>query len=317
MSIEYRSFHNTDPPHILRLWHECELGRGAALGFPSDAFDLYVFAEPYFDKQGLIVAFSGAEMIGFVHAGFGSNPEGSALSREAGVICAVMVRPDFRRRGVGAELVARAENYLRTAGAQELYAGESAPRDPFYLGLYGGGKSVGFLESDVNAAPFLARLGYAPSQRYILFRRNIALKSEAFDPRLVTIRRKVQLAITDQPPNATWWWMTRQGRLDSLCFALVPQAGGAPLATVTCWGMDLHSITWRERTVGLLDFFVVEKERRKGYAKTLLLDVMRRLREEMVTHVEVAAPESNAAAIGLFRSTGFEQVDRGVVYRKA
>lgn len=314
--IDYRAFHNTDPPKLMRLWNQCGLGRGAARGFPCEAFDATILAEPYFDKPGLIVAAEGPEVVGFAHAGFGANAEGTALSRQSGVICMVMVRPDRRKQNIGRELIARAEGYLRGAGAKEIFAGEAFPRNPFYLGLYGGSESAGFLESDANAAPFFAALGYEPAERRLLFRRDISQRNEPFDPRLVAIRRKVQLAITDHPVGASWWWMTREGRLDSICFSLLPAAGGAPLATMTCWGMDLQSQTWRQRTVGLMDFHVPEPERRKGYAKALLLEVVRRLRDELVTHVEVVVSDTDAPALAMIRKIGFEQVDAGIVYRK-
>lgn len=316
MSIEFRPFHNTDPPKLMRLWNECGLGRGAALGFPCEAFDAVVLAEPYFDKSGLIVACEGADVVGFIHAGFGSNAEGTALSHEAGVISVVLVRPSLRRQGIARRLVARAVDYLRSGGAQEIYAGESAPRNPFYLSLYGWSESVGFLESDVNAAPFFTALGFAAAERRVLFRRDITQRNEPFDPRLVAIRRKVQLAIFDHPPEASWWWMTREGRMDSICFSLIPLTNGDPLARLTCWGMDLHSQTWRQRTVGLMDFYVPERDRRKGYAKALLLEVIRRLRDEMVTHIDVAVRDTDEPALAMVKKLGFEQVDVGVVYLK-
>ena len=71
--IEYRRFHNSDPPRLVSLWHACRLGPGAAEGFSFDAFETVNFSQPYFDPDGLIVAFDGAEAVGFVHAGFGSN----------------------------------------------------------------------------------------------------------------------------------------------------------------------------------------------------------------------------------------------------
>src|SRR6185369_13147557 len=108
------------------------------------------------------------EVVGFVHAGFGANASETALATETGVICAVVVRLDYRRKGIGRELVARAERYLRERGAREIFAGESGRRNPFYLGLYGGAESAGLLESDAAAAPFFKSLGYRPVERYIL-----------------------------------------------------------------------------------------------------------------------------------------------------
>lgn len=314
--IEYRSFHNTDPPRIMQLWNSCSLGQGAALDFSNDAFDMLVLAEPYFEKRGLIVACDGKEVVGFAHAGFGANAEGTGISRDAGVICAVMVAPLYRRRGIGRELVSRAETYLREAGAREIVAGESNRTNPFYLGLYGGAEGAGFLQSDALAAPFFAALGYTVAERFVMLRREVARKTETFDPRLVMIRRAVKMSVIDHPPRADWWWMTRHGRFESLTFALVSNSGGAPLATLTCWGMELQAATRGQRLVGMTDLYVSEKNRRKGYGKALILDVIRRLKEDLVTHVEAVIPESDASTLQLFTKMGFETFDVGTVYRR-
>lgn len=314
--IEYRPFHNADPPRIAELWNFGRLGPGAALEFPNDALDMLVFAEPYFDKQGLILACAGEEVVGFVHAGFGANEAGTAISTREGVICAVVVRMDHRRRGIGRELVARAENYLRGRGASEIYAGESGRRNPFYLGLYGGAESAGFLESDLNAAPFFVALGYQPVERYHLLSRDITQKKDPFDPRLLQVKRLVKFGVMDRPSNAAWWWMTRQGRFVSVTFVLVPNAGGPPPAEATFWEMELHAATRGERIAGITHLTVAEPQRRKAYAKALLTEVIRRLREELVTRVEVTIREDNVAALNLFRSLNFQPFDTGVVYRK-
>ncbi len=314
--IEYRPFQNTDPPKITELWNFGKLGPGAALEFPNDALDMLVLAEPYFDKNGLIVACDKEDVVGFVHAGFGANSDGSGISTEVGIICAVLVQLDYRRQGIGRELVARAERYLRERGAREIVAGESGQRNPFYLGLYGGAESAGLLESDVNAAPFVKALGYQPAERYFLLRRDISQKNDPFDPRMLAIKRLVKFGVMDHPANAAWWWMTRMGRFGSLTFVLVPNAGGSPPADVTFWEMELHAATRGARTAGISDLRVAPEVRRKGYAKALVTEVIRRLREELITQVEVTIRDDNTAALNLFRSLNFEQVDTGVVYRK-
>jgi ribosomal protein S18 acetylase RimI-like enzyme len=315
--IQYRPFHNTDPPKLTELWNFGRLGPGAAVEFSNDALDMLVLAAPYFDKRGLIVASEEKEVVGFVHAGFGANAEGTGLSKEQGVISAALVRIDFRRQGIGRELVRRAETYLREEGAREIFAGESGKRNPFYLGLYGGAECSGFLETDPAAAPFFGALGYVPAERHLILRRDITLKKDPFDPRGIAIKRSMKFGVMDHPPNANWWWKTRHGRFESLTFALVPNNGDPSPAFVTCWGMELHSANRGQRTVGLTDVHVTETECRKGYARVLLSEVIRRLREDMVTHVEVTVRDDNLPAINLFRSLAFEQQDAGVVYRKA
>jgi hypothetical protein len=80
--------------------------------------------------------------------------------------------------------------------------------------------------------------------------------------------------------------------------------------------MELHAATRGERTAGITGLTVAANERRKGYAKALLTEVIRRLRDEMVTRVEVTIREDNTPALALFRALNFEQFDTGVVYRK-
>lgn len=314
--IEYRPFHNTDPPHLADLWNFGRLGPGAALEFPNDALDMLVLAEPYFDRKGLIVAHDAKEVVGFVHAGFGANAERTGICTDAGVICSVLVRMDYRRRGIARHLMALAEDYLRSRGAKEIFAGESGTRNPFYLGLYGGAESAGFLETDINAAPFFTALGYVPAERHLLFQRDISVKKDPFDPRMLTVKRAMKFGVMDRPTDATWWWLTRHGRFGSLTFALIPNAGGPPPAEVTFWEMELHAMTRGERTAGITGLSVAPNERRKGYAKALLTEVIRRLRDEMVTRVEVVINQENQSTIDLVKSLNFTQFDTGVVYKK-
>ena len=57
--VDFRPFHNTDPPHLLKLWHAANLGPSAAEGFPCDVLELAVYSRPYFDRKGLILAVDG------------------------------------------------------------------------------------------------------------------------------------------------------------------------------------------------------------------------------------------------------------------
>lgn len=275
-----------------------------------------VFSQTYFDPAGLIAALDGDRVVGYVHAGFGPNADESGLSHDRGVICAVMVHPEYRRRGIGRELVARAERYLAAAGSATIFAGPSEGLDPFYVGLYGGSRPSGFLESDPNAAPFFASLGYAEAVRNLIFQRDVGRRSDPVSIRLVTIRRRMELVIDEEPECATWWWQSRFGRLDTLVFHLVPKDGSPAVATATVVGLDLYLQKWRERAIGITDLLVNDIERRKGYGQALLLEIGRRLRDEMVTCFDAHVPESNTVVAELLRFIGFEQVDTGVVYRR-
>lgn len=314
--IEYRRFRNSDPPHIRRLWRAAGLGRGAATELDADSLETVVFAQPYFDRNGLILAADGDNIVGFIHAGFGPTADEQSLSRDDGTIHVVIVAPSHRRQGIGRELVRQAEAYLHANGSKALFAGPAAPRDAFYFGIYGGSQPAGFLESDPLARPFFTALGYVPHQRQLIYQRSLEEKGDPVGLRLMSVRRATKLGAIPHETASTWWSTTRMGRLDSLTLSLMPKAGGAALAEVMVVGLDHYMASWRQRAIGLIDLHVPEAHRRKGYAQALLVEVCRRVKTDLITLVESHVEEGNEAGIKTLKSAGFQQVDAGVVYHR-
>jgi len=312
--IEYRSFRNYDPPGLLRLWQAAGLGRGAAVNLSNEESLDYNYAQQHFDAAGLILAVDGVIPVGFVHAGFGCSQDGSSLSRNSGVVYSIIVDPDYRRRGIGRELLRRAEQYLRNSGAETIDAGPAPGRDLFYLGLYGGARPVGFLESDATAAPFFQSHQYKPVEKYAVTERGM-LDRDPVNFRLTKIRRNWQIAIVDRPEPCSWYWMVRFGRLDAVYCVLVPKKGGVPVAGLTVISLDRYSRTWEDSTIGLVDLHVEEPHRGQGFGQALILDVVKWLRQESISRATASVNVEDEAGMSVFRSAGFAPVDQGVVYR--
>ena len=172
------------------------------------------------------------------------------------------------------------------------------------------------MESDAEAAPFLAAAGYEPVERHAVMQCDLAKQRSPMSFRLVNVRRKIELAITPEPHDVSWWWGTRYGRLDSVDFTLRPKDGPGQFAQMTVVGLDLYMTSWQQRAVGLTHLRTQETELRKGYAQALVIEVCRRLKDELVTLAEAHSLESNAAVLKLLESCGFNRVDTGVVYRR-
>lgn len=316
--VAYRPFRNSDPPHILRLWNESGLGRGAAQSLSWDEFDSVVVAQSYFDPAGLIVAVDDHQnVIGFVHAGFGPDESKSHLSTNEGVICAIIVDPKHRHQGIGRELVRQAEHYLKAAGAKTIYAGGASPRDPFYCGLYGGSEPAGFLESDPAAAPFFTALHYKPYERHMVFQRSLGPGGpEVMCVRMLNAKRQCRLAAATIHEPRDWWWTTRTGRLDSMHLGLSPKSGGSLFARVCVVGLDLYIAGWKKRAIGITDLQVAEHQRGKGFGQLLLDEVCRRVREDMIQLAEAHVLETDVAGIAVLKSAGFAEIDAGTVFKK-
>lgn len=316
--VSFRTFRNSDPPHLVKLWHDCQLGRGAAEGFRCDALEATTLSKVYFDPHGLITAWddeTGA-LVGFAHAGFGALPDQSGLDHSIGVVCVVMVHPEYRRRGIGRELIQRAEQYLVERGATTIRGGACSPHDPFYVGLYGGVKAAGFLESDPNARPFIEALGYGSVDRRAIYFRDSERAKAPMNMQIMSLRRRMQLGVTDLLPNKSWWNECRFSNLDYIRFLLQPKSGEDPIAGVTIVNLDVYMGKWGRRIVGMTDVFVVDSHRGQGVGSTLITEVCRRLKNELIVGAEAQTGESDDAAIKLLEHAGFYRVDTGVVYEK-
>jgi GNAT superfamily N-acetyltransferase len=196
--VQYRSYHNSDPPRLHQLWHSCSLGRNAAEGFSCDVFELFACSQPYFDRDGLILAVDGKRVVGFVHASFAVNESETALDPKQGIISAIMVHPEYRRKKIGTELIRLAEDYLRSKGAQSVEAGGGLNRNGFYCGIYGGLEPSGFCGSAAAWKEFLGASGYGPGEETFVLRRDLLKTRDPVNAKLLRHRRDLNLVITDR-----------------------------------------------------------------------------------------------------------------------
>lgn len=314
--VQYRPFHNSDPPRLHHLWHACGLGRNAAEGFSCDVFELFACSQPYFEREGMILAFDGDRLAGYVHASFTVNESQTALDPHQGIIAAIMVHPDYRRRGIGTELIRRAEQWLRSKGAVTVVAGAGLEKNGFYCGIYGGLEPSGFCVAAAPWKEFLGSLGYGEPSEVFVMRRDLLKSRDPVNAKLLRHRRHLNLVITDRPSKESWWWFVRYGHLDFLRFELQEKSDNQVVAAGQIIGMDLFIPKWGVRGVGIRGIFVPEAQRRHGYALALVLEICRRLREESVQLVEAHVAPDNKAVIDLFTSARFELHDRLVSYRK-
>jgi ribosomal protein S18 acetylase RimI-like enzyme len=308
--IQYRSFCNTDPPRLVDVWNESFTTRGTVALRSPTLLEYFVFAKPYFDPDGLIVAADGAKLVGFALAGFGPDGAGARLDATNGVIDLIGVIPAYRKQGVGGELASRAEAYLRRRGARSLSAGPMEPLNPFTFGLYGGSQSPGFLDSDAAARPFFEHRGYRPQETKLVFQRPLDRPPVVADARFGAYRPRYEIQVGPRG-GTTWWQECVFGPLELHDYRLIDKTTGRWAARAALWEMETYGPTWNEHAVGLIELETDPGMRRKGLAKFLMAQTLRHLHEQFFTVVEIQAPETNTAAVNLIRGLGFTQIDRG------
>ncbi len=314
--IQYRTFLNTDPPLLADLWNACFTGRGASQLRGTILLEYFTFAKPYFDPAGLVLAWVDDHAVGFALAGFGPDATESALDKTKGVVNLVGVLPAFRKQGIGAELLARSEAYLRSQGAKEIFAGPIPGLNPFLFGLYGGCSSTGFLESDVLARPFFEHHHFHRTATILVMDRPLDSPLSIADGRFPAFRPRYEIFALPLR-RMTWWQDCVAGPIELHEYQMKDKATNAVAATMTLWHMETFAQRWNQHAVGLVSLEVVPALRRQGLAKFFLVQILRHLHEQFFTLIEIPVRESNEAAINLFRGFGFKEVDRGHCFRRA
>jgi ribosomal protein S18 acetylase RimI-like enzyme len=309
--VQYRTFRNTDPPRLVAVWNESLTQRGAPRLHSNNLLERYVLAKPIFDPHGLIVAEENGDVVGFAHAGMSLHPFNP---QPVGVTCMLVVRPAHRRKGIGGELLKRAEQYLQQKGAEVLVAGGHWPNNPFYMGVYGGCESPGFLCSDAYIEPFVLKHGYQIEQKIFVLQRLLDQPMRMFDPRFVPLRSRFDLEFGSPRHLLSWWQECVYGYLDPLQFVLNDRQNGTWAARTLVWEMEAFSYYWQRPTVGIFDFEVNQPYRQQSVGRYFLSLIMKYIQEQFFTLVELQLEETNLHGLQFLRSLDFEHVDTGYVY---
>lgn len=316
--IEYRTYRNPDPPALVAVWNESATARGAFPIRSAGLIDRWLLSKPYFDPAAFSLAVDSETktVVGFSLAGFGPNAEWSGLDKSKGIVCCVVVKPAWRRKGIGRELFRRAERYLTERGAITLLAGSQRPNNPYLFGLYGGSNSPGILDSDADAKPFLATLGYRPGESVSVFQRPLDQPINLADPRLISLRKRYDVQLLKAAVVGSWWQECVWSTLDPAEFRAVDKLTGMPAARATAWELEGFGWKWNYPSAGIIDVQVRPDLRRQGLAKMLVTHILRTLQDQFFGIGELMVSSDDPSAIGLCKSVGFEQVDVGYAYVK-
>lgn len=317
MSIRYRRFLNSDPPHIAEVWRACGDQHGLIQPITVSILDSEVLAKPYFDPHGLILAESDDAVVGFAHAGFGPNESMSGIDYDLGVISMVAVPRHPQQSTIEDGLYQSARDYLYRAGAKVLYGGEMAPLAPFYFGLYGGSEMPGVLATDQPMNELFRRTGFDEAYRCVMLQCELFGFRPKLDRQFMQNRRAFEVRPKANPPTANWWQACAMATIDRTRFELVPRRGGEAVGCVTFWDMETFSASRGVASVGLIELYIEPEHRQKGYATFLVAESLRQLQELGVKIVEAQTMEDNQAALRLYEKLGFTEFNRGCVYRLA
>lgn len=275
-----------------------------------------VLAKPYFDRAGLIVACDGARPIGFVHAGFGSNDDHSALDTSSGTICQLLTLPHPHQPTTALELLAAGEDYLRKRGAKSLHAGCAYPFNPFYVGLYGSSDVPGVLASDLFARELFSAGGYAEGSQRVLLHCRLKDFKPIVNRQMLDVKRKFQATHFGEVLPDNWWDNCVWSNAIWQRFQLAARESLEPVISVTFWEILPLAQSWGVRAVGLVSIDDTPEARDAGLTLYLLSESLRMLAEDHVAQFEAQCAAEDASLLALFKQLGLTEYDRGSLLRK-
>ena len=312
----FRQFRNSDPPHLAKIWCKQPPQRGLAQPVNVALLEMCVFSKPYFDPAGVTVALHNGIPVGYAHASFGPDESYSALDKTIGTTQILLIDPDHQSNQLADDLIAASEEYLRSHGATVIYAGGIKPLNGFYLGLYGGSELPGILDSDPYQQEQFTRNGYEISSEIVVLQRELARYRAGAAREARRVKRETNLDRTFVPKATNWWEACLTGGQDRIRYSLLRRNDNLEIASVTFWDIEPLATSWGIPTIGMLDLYVDPDARKTKVATHLLNETLKLLQRRGACLVEAQTMIENKAAIALYNSLGFTQVDRGFVLRK-
>jgi ribosomal protein S18 acetylase RimI-like enzyme len=278
------------------------------------------FCKPWFDPRAMTLAFdderpTNQQLVGAVLAGFGCTPDRNALDPQLGVVSMLLVHPDYRKKGLGAELLHQAEQYLAVKGTTDSRFGCNWNRYPYCWGMLGSISPAGVLKSMDGADQFIQSQGYTPKERYEIYGRPMNQAIPWGDPRFAHLRRKFDLRIGPRKVS-TLFDEALQGGLDTMVFELLETAIDRPVAEVRAAEMTQFVGKSQPPQAGLYGLSVKSELRGQGLGKFLMAQTLQHLNDQFFQQVETVIPVENTEARSLLKGMGFTLIDEGTSYAK-
>ncbi len=314
-------FNNFEIGQIIDFWNQCKYPKHRRQPVYIDNFEKLVFAKPFFDPQGFIIAKRGTEIVGFAHAGFAPTADGSDLDYSFGAIPMVCYNDDNYNDIILNALLEECEKYLVGKGATHIQLGAYYPQAPFYLGMLRGCDLPGVFLDELPLIQVAQQRGYALQSPCTHYRRGLEEIDWTFQHDIRQLRRKYNLQMEYCPTPAEWEKAIAMSGIIWSHFSLIEAGRGiinprSCIAQCALWVID--DLPMGDLTiVGISQFYVAPEFRGQQLGFFLLTEVLRRLVDQRVAGVQFQVLDEHIHLKALLEEKKFEPFRHSALFAKS
>lgn len=305
---------------VVNFWNSCCYPHNRRSGITIDVLERQVFAKPFFDPNGFIIAWKGNKIVGLAHASFGFTDDYSAVDYSQGIIPLICYNDAPDVDAVLDALIVSCERHLVSKGATRIQIGTTYPHAPFYLGLFHSSDLSGVDLGESLLTSAASRHGYSITSSKSHFRRDLDNLDWASSSEFSQLRQRFSIQMEYCPTMSRWGEAIAMNGLVWSRFSLVELGQGVinaqrPAVQCALWVIDEDPET-EMIAVGLSQCQVNPEYRGQRLGLFILSEAIRRLVDQQVERVEVQVPDEWRSLITSLSSHGFELFAHSALYSK-
>ncbi len=295
MGMFFRMFQDDLTDRVVEIWNRSASDWHGFYPLTPELFRAHILRSGRFrSEQFLLLEYQG-QAVGWVHFDIVNQ----SPYPKCGVICALVVLPEFRCQGLGGKLLQEALYRLQLQGIRQVSGLGAWPYSPFYAGLIDGSERAGVPDTQRGMLWLLDKFHFQRERSSFCLRAPLAGFRDG-------LREGEQAYHQSRAGKDTWldYVFRRWDLIDHVLLS----AGGEVLSRAIYARMNGYCEYAGNEVYAVFGVNTSPSLRGKGYALRNLQILFSRLNAAGAQEAEVHVYTDNAPALRLYDKLGFQKV---------
>lgn len=317
MTVNIRTFRNTDCPGISKAWNSHYEHFGSSIKINSQRLELFALAKPYFDETKLLVAERENEIVGFLHSGPLSSPDLTDARWDSRSIAALCVKQDEDEDRVAALLLATFLQNSASEGVTECVFKPTLPDCAFYLGLGPADSMIGATSTDARVCRWLQAAKFEPSMPTCLWELDLQQFTAPVDRLQIQIRRSAQVNRELDEPVLPWWQAAILGHTEPSSFLLTHRTERRVIGELLCWSISTELTQQHDSVIWLWPLSHDASGLNRDQHVFLITEALREFQSEHIDLVRTVSRADESESTEILRRLGFASLQNGLIFKRS